>query len=217
MKDGPMSKIKTAPVDMFTTLRSRLLLGRMLTDVKSVQASIARHGLLSPIVVSQANGRLIVVDGRKRLAAIRRLEFMGRLPRSLVNIPYIELKDVRQTPAQTPALMSNRDLYKTVTDMFMAKQDVDYIATELFLSRNCIRQVLTLSRLSPRLRRSFFDRIIDFNRARAYAAIPKHKAQERAFLALGPFANGQAILDHVKAKNHTKAPSITDQPLRLVA
>lgn len=198
MKDTPMSKIKTAPVDMFTTLRSRLFLGPMLRDVKAIQASISRFGLLSPIVISRANGRLVVIDGRKRLAAIRRLEFLGRLPRSLVNIPYVELEEIRKNPAKTPGLMSNRDLYTTVTELFKQDQSVDQIAADLFLSRSCIRQILTLAHLSPRLRRAFFDRTINFDRARAYAALPKHSQQDRAFMTLGPFADGQAILDHLK-------------------
>lgn len=193
-----MSQIKTAPVDMFTTLRSRLFVGRLLQDIKSIQASIARFGLLSPIVVTHSEGRLIIVDGRKRLAAIRRLQFMGRLPRSLVNIPYIELQDARQAVPNAPALMSNRDLYMTVTDMFKTHQDVTKIAQDLYLSRECVKQVLTLARLSSRLRRAFFDRTINFDQAKAYAALPEHKEQERSFMALGPFANSQDILDFVQ-------------------
>ena len=143
-----MSRINTAPVDMFTTLRPRLYIGQLLQDIKAIQASISRFGLLSPIVISRSEGRLVVVDGRKRLAAIRRLEFMGRLPRSLVNIPYIELEDSRETVSDAPQLMSNRDLYTTVTQMFSATQDVAQIASDLYLSRKCIKQVLTLARLS---------------------------------------------------------------------
>lgn len=207
-----MSHIKTAPVDMFTTLRPRLFVGRLLKDIKAVQASISRFGLLSPIIVSRSEGRLIVVDGRKRLAAIKRLEFMGRLPRSLVNIPYIELEEARQTPSDAPALMSNRDLYTTVTDLFRAHQDISLIASELYLSRKCVKQVLTLARLSPRLRKMFFDGTIDFTSAKAYAALPEHRAQNRAFMTLGPFADARAILDYA-----TKSVRTTHSPMRLAA
>jgi len=207
-----MSQIKTAPVDMFITLRPRLFVGQLLKDIKAVQASISRFGLLSPIVVSKSGGRLIVVDGRKRLAAIRRLDFMGRLPRSLVNIPYVNLGDTEKGLTDTPALMSNRDLYVTVTDMFRAHQDVSFVASELFLSRKCVTQVLTLARLSPRLRRAFFDRTIDFTRARTYAALPEPKVQDRTFMALGPFADEQSILDYV-----AKPAPVFEAPLRLAA
>ena len=43
-----MSQLKTAPVNMFTTLRPRLYVGQLLQDIKAVQASILRFGLLSP-------------------------------------------------------------------------------------------------------------------------------------------------------------------------
>ena len=206
-----MSQLKTAPVNMFTTLGPRLYVGPLLQDIKAVQASILRFGLLSPIIVSRSEGRLVILDGRKRLAAIRRLEFMGRLPRSLVNIPYIEVKDAREAVSDAPPLMSNRDLFTTVTRLFKQNQDIGQIASELYLSRKCIKQVLTLTRLSARLRRAFFDRIIDFNRATAYAALPKHTVQDRTFMALGPFAKADAIL------KYAAAPRVSKPALELAA
>jgi len=188
-----MSQIKTAPVNMFTTLRPRLLTGDLLQDVKSMQASIVKYGLLSPIIISKANGRLIIIDGRKRLAAIKRLEFMGKLPRSLVNIPYVEVQDISAAPVQTPALMSNRDLYVTVVDMFRRTQDVDHIASELFLTGKIVKEILALARLSPLIRRCFFNKIVDFESAKTYAAFPSHALQDRAFMTLGPFAEEQDI------------------------
>ena len=206
-----MFQLKTAPVNMFTTLRPRLYVGPLLQDIKAVQASILRFGLLSPIIVSRSEGRLVILDGRKRLAAIRRLEFMGRLPRSLVNIPYIEVKDAREAVSNAPPLMSNRDLFTTVTRLFKQNQDIGQIASKLYLSRKCIKQVLTLTRLSARLRRAFFDRIIDFNRATAYAALPKHTVQDRTFMALGPFAKADAIL------KYAASPRVSKPALELAA
>jgi len=186
--------------------------GSLLQDIKSIQASIARFGLLSPIVVTRSEGRLVVIDGRKRLAAIRRLDFMGQLPRSLVNIPYREVKDAKPTASDAPSLMSNRDLYETIMGMFHDHQGVDKIAADLYLCRKIVKQVLTLGCLSPRLRKAFFARTIDFAQAKAYAALPDHSAQETAFLALGPFAEDQAILDFAVETEPT-----IDIPLRLAA
>ena len=207
-----MSHMKTAPVDMFTTLRPRMFGGPLLQDIKSIQASIARFGLLSPIIVTRLEDRLIVIDGRKRLAAIHRLAFMGRLPRSLVNIPYVEVQDAKQVASDAPVLMSNRDLYVTVMGMFREGHDVDKIAANLYLCRKIVKQVLTLGRLSPRLRRAFFARTIDFSQAGAYAALPHHDAQKAAFLALGPFAEDRAILDFAIG-----AEPAVDVPARLAA
>ena len=58
-----MSQLKTAPVNMFTTLGPRLYVGPLLQDIKAVQASILRFGLLSPIIVSRSEGRLVILDG----------------------------------------------------------------------------------------------------------------------------------------------------------
>lgn len=198
-----MTDIKTASLDMFTTLRSRLFSGKVLSDIKSVQLSVARYGLLSPIIVSNQNGKLIVIDGRKRLAAIRRLDFMGKLPRSLVNIPYVEVQDAREPIAQTPPLMSNRDLYVTVIERFKQTQDIDTIAQELFLTSNYVRQVLTLTHLSPRLRRAFFNRAINFDQAKSFAATPIHHLQDRAFMSLGPFVESAEILDYIEQRKAT--------------
>ena len=207
-----MSHMKTASVDMFTTLRPRLLVGQVLQDIKSIQASIARFGLLSPIVVTRSGNRLIIVDGRKRLAAIRRLAFAGRLPRSLVNIPYVEVKDAKQSASDAPSLMSNRDLFNTIIGMFREHHDVTKIAADLCLCRKIVKQVLMLGHLSPRLRRAFFDRTLDFSQAKVYAAMPDHKTQEEVFLTLGPFAKDQAILNFAQ-----KTESAITIPQRLAA
>lgn len=203
-----MTEIKTASIDMFTTLRSRLFGGKILSDIKAVQSSIARYGLLSPIIVSSQNGKLVVVDGRKRLAAIRRLDFMGKLPRSLVNIPYVEVKSAQEPAAQTPLLMSNRDLYVTVSEQFKETQNIDAIAQALFLTSHCVRQVLTLAHLSPRLRRAFFNRAINFDQAKSFAATPIHRLQDRAFMSLGPFADSAKIIDYIaERKTNSDMPA----------
>ena len=204
----PQAKFQTAPVDKFTFARPRILVGDLLQDVKTLQNSILRFGLLSPIIVRRHNGRLFVVDGRKRLAAIRRLRFAGQLPRSLVNIPYTELKDLNTAESPTPALMSNRELYTTVTDAFKGGADTEQIAQDLYLSRRCISQVLTLSRLSARLRGLFFEKVINFDQARTYAAQPRHALQNAVFGALGPFAAADKIREYLEntAQHTTQAP-----------
>lgn len=205
------SNLQSAPVDKFKTLRPRVMMGQRLTDMKAVQASIERFGLLSPLVVSRHEGQLVIVDGRKRLAALRRLAFLGRLPRSLVNVPYIDVKDANRTSATPPALMSNRELFETVARTFYETRSVEAVAAALYLSRKDVRQILTLARLSPRLRNAFFARTIDFARASAYAAIPSPRTQDATFAALGPFASAQEIIAHINA------PATPDTRLALAA
>jgi len=77
-----------ASLDEFDLIRGQVLLGRRLRDIQILENSIARFGLLSPLIALKKSKRLTVIDGRKRLTAIRRLEFQGRLPSSLSRLPY---------------------------------------------------------------------------------------------------------------------------------
>jgi len=208
----PQTNVQTAPVDKLRFARPRILVGALLQDVKALQNSILRFGLLSPIVVRQHKGQLIVVDGRKRLAAIRRLRFTGQLPRSLVNIPYIELKDYRAVESPTPLLMSNRDLYTAVTTAFWEGNSESQIAEDLYLSHRCVRQILTLSRLSARLRGLFFERTISFEQARNYAAEPRHIIQNTVFNALGPFALAEDIQKTLQSASQKRPAAVTQMP-----
>ena len=119
-----MSQFKTAPVDMFTTLRPRLLIGGLLQDIKSMQASIRRFGLLSPIVVSRQEGRLVVVDGRKRLAAIKRLTLWAACRAPSSTFPMLRFKTPSRPEPNAGSHVEPRSLCDRV-DMFREHQDVD--------------------------------------------------------------------------------------------
>lgn len=45
-----------------------------------MQASIPKNGLETPLVASPNRSRLIVIDGRKRLLALTRLQLNNKLP-----------------------------------------------------------------------------------------------------------------------------------------
>ncbi|MGB6319140.1 MAG: ParB/RepB/Spo0J family partition protein [Litorimonas sp.] len=189
-----------APVDEFVLLRGRVLAGQRLMDVQALQGSIARFGLLSPIVAVRRAGRLVVVDGRKRLAAIRRLAFEGRLPRSLVRIPYLLTTDQGRQGRLVPRLVANRSLFETVLARHERGESVPAIASALCVTRRCIRDVLSLGRLAPSVREAFFRGVIDFDQAQAFAALPDPDEQNRRFARLGPFASVRAILSDVQAQ-----------------
>ena len=183
-----------APVNDFSLLNGKIFCGDRLRDVHTLQNSIARYGLLSPIIAMKRAGRLIVVDGRKRLAAIRRLSFDGRLPRSLFKIPYLLVKDMGSIERRTPFLLSNSNLYNALVERFREGETVSALTEHFQISRQCVRDVLTLSRLAPSLRLAFFNRMISFSQARAFAAIPVHANQLACFDRLGPFAEPADIL-----------------------
>lgn len=183
-----------APVDDFSPLRTTVLCGKRLRDVRAIQDSIMRYGLLSPIIAMTQADRLVVVDGRKRLAAIKRLQFEGRLPPSLTTIPYLLASDIRTTERRAPLILANAELYSAVVGRFRAGATIDDL-TEIFnISHQCVRDVLTLSRLTPRIRAAFFDRRLSFPQARAFAAVPGPRDQAHLFDRLSPLATPNDIL-----------------------
>lgn len=184
-----------APVEEFSLLRSMLLCGKRLRDIRTLQDSITRYGLLSPILATKRAGKLVVVDGRKRLAAIKRLSFEGRLPRSLVKIPYLLITDTAAIERRAPMILSNSDLYDALITRFQAGSTVSDLTEHFRVSHQCVRDILTLSRLHALIRAAFFNKIINFSQARAFAALPNPEAQLVCFNQLGPFAKPGDILD----------------------
>lgn len=187
--------MRAAP-DEFVLIRGQVLLGRRLAHVKTLQGSIERFGLLAPIVAVRAGGRLVVLDGRKRLAAIRRLAFLGRLPASLKTVPYVLASGSRaptHRDASTPAMLRSRALFAAVMQRFRAGAPLDGIAADLHISRRCVRDVLALARLDEAVRRSLFERLISVVQAQAFATIPDMTRQRRVLMQLGPFADPEDI------------------------
>lgn len=183
----------SAPVEKFSLLRRRIFTGPDLADVKTLEASILRFGLLSPLVAAQQNGRLVIIDGRKRFAALRRLAFEGRLPATLKKIPYI-LASLQSAAESASVLVSSETLYKSVSLRFQEGQDTDMIAKALGISHQCVRDLISLKRVAPAIRKAFYQRQISFEVAKAYAAIPSRARQLILYQRLGQDASAEEIL-----------------------
>ncbi len=88
-----------AELHRFRAPLPKILKGDYQRAVKDMQTSLCRQGLITPLIVSRTPAaqagslrpkrKLIVMDGHKRLIALRRLAFEGRLPASLMTVPYI--------------------------------------------------------------------------------------------------------------------------------
>jgi ParB-like chromosome segregation protein Spo0J len=194
-------KIKTAPINAFKSLQAPILCGQTLNDVKTLERSILEFGLISPIIVSATNNRLVIIEGKKRFAAIKRLAFSGNLPRSLVNIPYILTEEAKEMDFHTASVLSGRDLYQAVMTLKNKAVDIEEIAARLYLDRRSIVEMISLSRLSEKMRQSFFAGTISFDQALAFTALPDTKEQEALLFELGPFAKPRVILETIRKKN----------------
>lgn len=191
-------ELKRAPFSKFKTLRAPMLFGQFLSDVKQIERSIQKYGLMTPIIVTEAQGRLVVADGKKRLAAIRRMTFAGTLPRSLTTVPYIHLEEAGRIDFHTASVLSAYDIYESVMSLKSQGQDVAAIAEALYLCRRSVTDIISLSHLATPLRKAFFNRAISFDQAKAYATLPDEDEQIAILTALGPFAQPQDILTAVR-------------------
>ena len=184
---------ETAPLSAFTLVRGQVLCGTRLAEVRALADSIERFGLLAPLTVVRTNGRLVVVDGRKRLAALRRLAFQNRLPASLAHVPF-DIAGKVDARART-SLLSNAPLYAAVLRRFRRGEALDVIARGFHISRAAVRDVLSLARLDEAVRRSLFEHLIAPAQALAFAGIPDPAVQRRVLMQLGPFARPDDIMD----------------------
>jgi len=191
--------ITTARLADFRAPTSRILFGERLKQVIQIQNSIAAHGLLNPLVVMQRGHKLVVIDGKKRLAALRRMRFAGELPRSLVDVPYILVSQKTDYKDTAMSLLSNQERYEEVVKLRQKGLGLMEIAAELYISKNCVKDLLRIALLSPRLRKAYFGGAITMEQARAFATLPTLEAQDQLLIALGPFANAPEILKAIEA------------------
>jgi len=128
--------VVTTKMENFRAPTTRILFGDRLKEVQQIQASIQTHGLLNPLVVMKRGTKLIVIDGKKRLTALRRMKFAGTLPRSLVNIPYILVDKVHSKHMSPMSLLSNGEKYEEAMELRRRGLSLMEIATTLYGSRH---------------------------------------------------------------------------------
>ena len=190
--------ITSAKLANFRAPTVRILFGERLDEIKQIQASILTHGLLNPLVVMQQGHKLVVIDGKKRLAALRRMKFTGALPRSLVNVPYILVDQDNGQTQPSMGLLSNREKFEEVLSLKQKGQSLMEIATTLYVSKQCVKDLLSISRLSLRLKQAYFGGTLSIEQARAFATLPNMDTQDNLLIALGPFANAPDILNAIR-------------------
>lgn len=192
-------QINTAKLADFRAPTTRILFGQRLKEVQQIEASIAEHGLLNPLIVMQRGKKLILVDGKKRLAALRRMRFAGELPRSLVRVPYILVDQGQKFDLSAMGLLSNRERFEEVMRLRKSGKGLMEIASTLYISKQCVKDLLSIALLSPRLRQAYFGGTISTAQARAFASLPNMDSQDQLLIALGPFADAPDILKAIES------------------
>lgn len=191
--------VQMAKLANFRAPTTRILFGERLKEVAQIQNSITAHGLLNPLIVMPRGGKLVIVDGKKRLAALRRMRFAGELPRSLVNVPYILIDQKAEYERGVMTLLSNRERFEEVVNLRRKGLGLMEIAGELYISKQCVKDLLGVALLSPRLRQAYFGGTISTQQARAFASLPNMDSQDQLLIALGPFADAPEILKAIES------------------
>lgn len=192
------STVNLAALSEFRSSTPRILFGDILKDVRTIQSSIEKHGLLNPLIVSKSGDHLMVIDGRKRLAALRRLKFEGRLPRSLVRLPYIIIENKHEELADNPmALLSNSEQYRAVKKLRGRGYEIRDISKHLHCSCNHVNAILKVDMLSDNLKEAFLNDALSLTQVRAFATIPNKDAQDSLLVTLGPAAKETDILQAI--------------------
>ena len=205
------SVFQTAKLSEFRAATPSVLFGQRLKDIKKLESSIAAHGLMRPLKVMLAGNKLIVIDGRKRLAALRRMRFKNTLPRSLVNIPFV------LSAQAVPHLHSAQEQFRSMTRLAAKGAIEASIADTLCVSAKQLHMLQSIERLSPRLKKAFLNDTLSLEQAWAFSALPWHEAQDSLLLSIGPCASPHEITDAITRKMALPDPKPAPKPTRRTA
>ena len=160
---------------------------------------IGAVGLLNPLIVTKVKGRYLVVDGKKRLHAIKKLARLNRLPRTLNTVPCLvtDSDPVSIDKNEKPILLSDIELVQEILLAETAGVSVSDIETKLECSQEFISQALSLKKLDEKLIQAFLNNAINLEQASALATIPNPNAQWDLLLQLGPFATQPEIISAI--------------------
>jgi len=163
--------------------------------------SIIKDGLLNPLVVIQQGSKFIVIDGKKRLAAIRLMTTSKRLAKAIAKVPCIVQSANSLQPVETrrPLLMTGPELAHKVITAAKTATSLVSIAQRFECEQGVVQDCLSLRNLHPELLLHFNNGAISLEQASALATIENKKAQLDLLHQLGPFASNADIIAAIRA------------------
>ncbi|WP_026942048.1 ParB/RepB/Spo0J family partition protein [Hellea balneolensis] len=166
----------------------------------TVKNSIEKDGLLNPLIVIKQKGRFIVVDGKKRLLALRELAKSSKFRRALYKIPCIVdcTAEVGAEPTR-PALMTGPELVHKIIQSVGRGMSRAMLAQRYECSASVIEDALSLRNLNPRLLKAFNNGSLTLEQSAAFATIDNPNAQWTLLLQLGPSVSNADIISAIKS------------------
>lgn len=162
--------------------------------------SIIKDGLLNPLVVRQHGDKFIVVDGKKRLAIIRRLTKLKRLSKAIAKVPCIVQDVVSLQPVERrrPLLLSGPELAHKIILEAQNSTSHASIAQRFECDLSVVEDCVSLPALHPEMLQHFNNRAISLEQAAAFATIENKKAQLDLLHQLGPFLSNTEIIAAIR-------------------
>lgn len=167
-------------------------------DTHSLAKRILTDGLLNPILVRRSGSQMVVVDGLKRLAALKLLKRAGKLPRSLTRVPCIVTDEEVAAPVPAmpavPILKTDAELARAINAALKSGLSHSAIAERFDCPAVTINYAASLVNLHPQIREYFNSGHIGMDQAAAFAGIENIDAQWRLLQELGPFAHASEVI-----------------------
>ena len=151
-------------------------------ELRMLSESVAQHGILQPIVVTEVPGgyQLIAGERRTRAAELAGLTLIPAVVRSADEQEQLALALVENLQRSDLNAMDEARAFRQLMDEFgLTQEDV---ARRVGRSRPAITNTLRLLQVSPEVQDAVEDRRISEGHARALASLDDHAAQD---LALG--------------------------------
>lgn len=166
----------------------------------SIKQSISEDGLLNPLSVVKQNAEYIVIDGKKRLKAIRAIVKAQKQTQAFNKI-LCQVQETREdvNPARRrPALLSGPKLAHAIITQINLGVSAPSVAQRFACEDDVINDAISLKRLHPELLSHFSASRISLEQAGALATIPNPKAQLTLFNQLGSFFSNSDIIASIK-------------------
>ncbi len=173
------------------------------SQMNHIKDSIARDGLLNPLIVVKKAKKFEVIDGKKRLRALKALSKSPLFARALTKVPCI-IKDSFETDTITlandrPSLMTESELAHAILKETQKGASTIHIAERFNCSLQIVEDASSLSTLGSKVMKCFSDGSINLEQAAALATVPNPKAQWDLLQHLGPFASDETIIRAIRS------------------
>ena len=169
-----------------------LFKSRHIDGLSEIQESIALDGLLNPIIVVKTGITFKVVDGQKRLKAIRLLSKSTRYKRAFSKVPCIlQTENLAKSVARLgrPVLLNDQELAYNITRASRGSSSLLDISKRYACDLPIALQCLSLENLNRDVFKLFNKGAISLQQAAALSSFDDEEQQLEMLLKFGPTVN----------------------------